>query len=477
LIQFLFDLNLDSIRTRLFLNALKLVFSASFFNIEYIIIWCFDDVMLKTSRWCKMRQILSSHLILSTSDDKWFNASSSASDEKSQLFNIESIVVWCFDDVMLKTSRWCKMRQILSSQSFLSITDDEQFNASSSASDKKSQCFEFYFKLKVISLKFLYVNAATQITFSIDEHDRTIIFITYTNCTTFRLTFKQTFNDIESRSRLSLIFRCWKMSYEANSSFSCKISSLLIIFSDDRFISSKVCWDERKILTDSDLISFSLMNSWSLRSSLNLNIMNSTWYKKYVFYHSSSSCESFDASINDAKQVSAYESDNKNSQMQYLSQVDILTDERNRIIIFVTTTDCTSFCLMLKQTFNDSQMQYLSQVNIVTSSIETSVFASKDERLTCSNLNSVCQETINSLTSYHQISCTSTSLFVSSSAASSIIEIWHAHASCRRRELQECLERKTLYAKKHSKKRRRFWIRYDHVFHSICQAESEWNLN
>jgi len=109
--------------------------------------------------------------------------------------------------------------------------------------------------------------------------------------------------------------------------------------------------------------------------------------------------------------------------MQYLSQVNILTDERDRIIIFVTTTNCTSFRLMLKQTFNDSQMQYLSQVNIVTSSTETLVFVSKDEHLTCLNLKSICQETINSLVSYHQISCTSTSLFISSSAASLIIEI------------------------------------------------------
>jgi len=240
LIQFLFDSNLDLIRTRLFLNALKLIFSASFFNIEYIVIWCFDDVMLKTLRWCKMRQILSSHSSLSTSDDEWFNVSSSASDEKSQLFNIESIVVWCFDDVMSKTSRWRKMRQILSFQSLLSITDDEQFNVFSSASDEKSQCSEFHFRLKVISLKFLYVNATTQITSSINEHNRTVIFIIFTDCTTFCLTLKQTFDDIESWSRLSLIFRRRKMSHEANSSLSRKISSSLIIFSNDRFISSKV---------------------------------------------------------------------------------------------------------------------------------------------------------------------------------------------------------------------------------------------
>ncbi len=122
-------------------------------------------------------------------------------------------------------------------------------------------------------------------------------------------------------------------------------------------------------------------------------------------------------------------------------------------------------------------MQYLSQVDIVTSLTETSVFMSKDERLTCLNLKSVCWETISSLISYHQISCTLTSLFVSSSAASSIVETWHAHASCRWRELQERLERKTSYAKKHSKKRRRFWIKYDYVFHSICWAESERDLN
>jgi len=127
--------------------------------------------------------------------------------------------------------------------------------------------------------------------------------------------------------------------------------------------------------------------------------------------------------INDAEQVSAYESDNENSQMQYLFQVDILIDERNKTVIFVIITDCTSFHLMLKQTFNDSQMQYLFQVNIVTSLTETSVFASKDEHLTCSNLKSVCQETISSLVLYYQISCTSTSLFISSSAASLIVEI------------------------------------------------------
>jgi len=238
---------------------------------------------------------------------------SSASDEKSQLFNIEFIVVWCFDDVMSKTSCWCKMRQILSSQSLLSITDDEWFNASSSASDEKSQCFEFYFRLKVISLKFLYMNAATQITSSTDEHDKTVIFVTYTDCTMFHLMLKQTFDDIESWSYLSLISCCQKMSHEANSLFSCKILLSLIILSDDRSISSKVCWNECRILTDSELLSFSLISSWNSRFSLNLNIMNSTWYKKYVLYHSSLSCESFDASINDAKQVSAYESDNENS--------------------------------------------------------------------------------------------------------------------------------------------------------------------
>ncbi len=95
----------------------------------------------------------------------------------------------------------------------------------------------------------------------------------------------------------------------------------------------------------------------------------------------------------------------------------------------------------------------------------------------CSNLKSVCWETISSLVSYYQISCTSTSLFISSSAASLIVEIWHAHVSRRRRELRERLERKTSYAKKHSKKRWLFWIRYDHVFHNICWAESEWDLN
>ncbi len=176
----------------------------------------------------------------------------------------------------------------------------------------------------------------------------------------FHLTFKQTFDDIESWSRLSLISRHWKMLHEANSLFSRKISSSLIILSDDRFISSKVCWEKRRILTDSKLLSSSLVSSWSSRSSLDLNIMNSTWYKKYVLYRSSSSCESFDASINDAEQVSAYEFDNENSQMQYLSQVNISTDERDRTVIFVTTTDCISFRLMFKQTFNDSQMQYLS---------------------------------------------------------------------------------------------------------------------
>ncbi len=243
-----------------------------------------------------------------------------------------------------------------------------------------------------------------------------------------------------------------KMSHEVNSSLSRKISLSLNIFSDDRFISSKVHWNERKILIDSKLISFNLMSSWDSRFSLNLNIMNSTWYKKYVLYHSSSSCESFDALINDAKQVSAYKSDNENSQMQYLSQVNISIDERDRIIIFVTTTDCTSFRLMLKQTFNDSQMQYLFQVNIVTSLIETSVFVSKNEHLTCLNLKSVCWKTINSLILYHQISCISTSLFISSSAASLIVEIWHAYASCKWCKLWECLECETSYVKKHSKK-------------------------
>ncbi len=257
------------------------------------------------------------------------------------------------------------------------------------------------------------------------------------------------------------------MLHEANSSFSCKISSSLIIFSDDRFISLKVCWDERRILTDSELLSFNLMSSWDSRFSLDSNIMNNTWYKKYVFYHSSSSCESFNALINDAEQVSAYESDNENSQMQYLFQVNILTDERDKIIIFITTTDCTSFHLTLKQTFNDSQMQYFSQVDIVTSSTKTSVFASKDEHLTCLNLKSVCWETISSFISYHQISCTSTSLFILLSAASLIIEIWHACASHKWRELREHLKRKTSYAKKHFKKRWWFWIKYDYIFHSI----------
>jgi len=230
-------------------------------------------------------------------------------------------------------------------------------------------------------------------------------------------------------------------------------------------------------LTDNELLSSNLVSSWDSRISLDSNIMNSTWYKKYVFYRSSSSCESFDALINDAEQVSAYESDNENSQMQYLSQVNISTDERDRTVIFVTITNCTSFRLMLKQTFNDSQMQYLSQVNIITSSTETSVFASKNERLTCLNLKSVCQETINSLVSYYQISCTSTLLFVSLLAASSIVETWYAHASCKWRKLWKCLKRKTLYVKKHSKKRRWFWIKYDHIFHSMYWAESEWDLN
>ncbi len=385
----------------MFLNALKLVFSASLFNIEYIVIWCFDDVMLKTSCWHKMRQILSFHSSLSSSNDEWFNTSLSASDEKSQLFNIEFIVVWCFDDVMLKISRWRKMRQILLFQSFLSIIDNEQFNASSSASDEKSQCSEFHFRSKVISLKFLYVNAATQITSSTDEHNKTIIFITFTDSTTFRLMLKQTFDDIESQSHLLLISHHRKMSHKANLSLSCKISSSLIIFSDDRSISLKVCWEECRILIDSELLSFSLVSSWNSRSLLNSNIMNSTWYKKYVFYHSSSSCESFNALINDAEQVSAYESDNENSQMQYLSQVNILTDERNRTVIFVITTDCTSFRLMLKQTFNDSQMQYFFEADIVTSSTETSIFVSKNEHLTCLNLKSICQETINLFVSYH----------------------------------------------------------------------------
>ncbi len=269
-----------------------------------------------------------------------------------------------------------------------------------------------------------------------------IIFITFTDCTTFHLMLKQTFDDIESWSHLSLIFRCWKMSHEANSSLSHKISSSLIISSDDKSISLKVHWDKRRILINSELLSSSLMSSWSSRSSLDSNIMNSTWYKKYVFYRSSSSCKSFDVSINDAKQVSAYESDNENSQMQYFSQVNISiderdkiiifitttdctmfrltlkqtfndsqmqylfqvnisTDERNKTVIFITTTDCTMFHLTLKQTFNDSQMQYFSSVNIVTSSTETSVFASKDEHLTCSNLKSVCWKIINSLISYH----------------------------------------------------------------------------
>ncbi len=246
------------------------------------------------------------------------------------------------------------MRQILLFQSSLSIINDEWFNIFSSASDEKSKCSEFHFRSKVISLKFLYVNAAIQITFSTDEHNKTIIFITYINCTTFHLTFKQTFDDIESQSHLSLISCHQKMLHEVNSSFSCKILSSLIILSDDRFISLKVYWDERKILTDSELILSSLINSWDSRSSLDSNIMNSIWYKKYVFYHSSSLCESFNALINNAKQVSAYESDDENSQMQYLSQVNISIDERDKIIIFIIITDCTSFRLMLKQTFNDS---------------------------------------------------------------------------------------------------------------------------
>ncbi len=162
---------------------------------------------------------------------------------------------------MLKTSRWCKMRQILLFQLLLSIIDDEWFNASSSAFDEKSQCSEFYFKLKVISLKFLYMNAVTQITSLIDECNKTIIFITFTDCTTFHLTFKQTFNDIKSWSCLSLIFCCQKMSHEVNSSLSHKISSSLIILSDDKSISLKVHWKKRRILIDSELLLISLVSS------------------------------------------------------------------------------------------------------------------------------------------------------------------------------------------------------------------------
>ncbi len=334
-----------------------------------------------------------------------------------------------FNDIMLKTLHWCKTRQIFSFQSSSSISDDEQFNESSSAFDEKSQCFKFHFRSKFISLKFLYVNAATQITSSTDERDKTVIFITSTDCTMFRLMFKQTFNDIKSWSRLSLNFHHWKMLHQANSLLSCKTSSSLIIFSDDRFISSKVCWDECRILTDSELLSSSFISSLcSSSSSLDSNVMNSTWFKNmslFILFNSSLSSWSFDALINHAEQVSAYESSNENS-----------------------------------------QMQYLSQVNIVTSSTDMLVFASEDERLKCLNLKSVYQETINLLISFHWKLCTSTSSFVSSSAASSIFEIWRAHANRKRHELQERLERETSYAKKHSKKRRWFWIKYDHIFHS-----------
>jgi len=78
------------------------------------------------------------------------------------------------------------------------------------------------------------------------------------------------------------------------------------------------------------------------------------------------------------------------SQMQYLFQVNISIDERNKTVIFIIITNFTTFHLMLKQTFNDSQMQYFFSVDIITSLTETLVFASKDEYLMCLNLKSVC---------------------------------------------------------------------------------------
>jgi hypothetical protein len=181
-----------------------------------------------------------------------------------------------FNDIMLKTLHWCKTRQILLFQLLSSIFDDEQFNASSSASDEKSQCSEFHFRSKFISLKFLYKNAATQIIFSTDEHDKKIIFVTSTDCTTFHLMLKHVSNDIESQSHLSLIFHHWKMSHEVNSLLSSKISSSFIIFSDDRFILLKVCWDECWILMNSQLLSTSFMNSsCSESSSLDSNLRKS----------------------------------------------------------------------------------------------------------------------------------------------------------------------------------------------------------
>jgi len=75
----------------------------------------------------------------------------------------------------------------------------------SSAFDEKFQCFEFHYRLKFINLKFLYENAVTQITSSTDECNKKVIFIIFTDCTTFHLMLKHVSNDIKSQNYLSLI--------------------------------------------------------------------------------------------------------------------------------------------------------------------------------------------------------------------------------------------------------------------------------
>jgi hypothetical protein len=181
-------------------------------------------------------------------------------------------------------------------------------------------------------------------------------------------------------------------------------------------IPSEVRWGGCRILTDSELLPSSLMSSLGPRPPpLDSNIMDSSWFKNmplFVPSGPSPSSWSFDALINRVGQVPAYESSNN----------------------------------------ENSQMQYLSRADIVTSSAGTSVFTDKDECLACSDLKSVCHETISPPAPFHQKSCTPTSSFVPSPAASSAVETWHACASRRRRELRERLEREASYAKKYPKK-------------------------
>ncbi len=263
------------------------------------------------------------------------------------------------------------------------------------------------------------MDAATQTTRPAGERNRTATFVTSTDCTTLRLTPKQASNGIGSRSRLSPISRRRKVPHEADSPLSSKTSSPLIIPPGGRSIPSEVRWGGCRILTDSELLPSSLMSSLGPRPPpLDSNIMNSSWFKNknmplFVPSGPSPSSWSFDALINRVGQVPAYESSNN----------------------------------------EDSQMQYLSRADIVTSTAGTSVFAGKDERLACSDLESVCRETISPAAPFHQKSCTPTPLFVPSPAASSVVATWHACASRRRRELRERLEHEASYAKKYPKKK------------------------